>query len=129
MLPQVDRPGTLEKVITSLQAVLKLLRPFDDPDPWHRPTLNAGWVLDPATALFGDPLQPGYKKDPLGRVHLRGWVTRTSGIDTVIFTLPAGYRPSHYVYVSPLVISPLGVVSVDSGTTGVLNCKSFDTEG
>lgn len=37
---------------------------------------------------------PGFWKDPAGTVHLRGAAGRSSGAESVMFTLPAGYRPS-----------------------------------
>lgn len=53
------------------------------------PTLLNSWVN------YGIGLSPaGYYKDPYGRVHLKGTIksgTVTSG--TVLFTLPAGFRP------------------------------------
>jgi len=56
---------------------------------WQTPTLLNGWVN------FGSGYNSaGYWKDSFGVVHLRGLIksgTATAG--TVIFTLPAGYRP------------------------------------
>ena len=57
---------------------------------WQTPTLVNGWVN------YGSPYtSAGYTKDSNGVVHLRGLVksgATTTG--TVIFTLPAGYRPT-----------------------------------
>lgn len=36
----------------------------------------------------------GYTKDAFGFVHIKGCVKDGSSIPTIIFTLPAGYRPS-----------------------------------
>lgn len=36
----------------------------------------------------------GYVKDAFGFVHLKGVVKNGSSIPTIIFTLPAGYRPT-----------------------------------
>jgi hypothetical protein len=53
-------------------------------------------VLENAWLVFGSgDMDPGYMKDQLGFVHIRGHVkdgTTTPG--TTIFTLPTGYRPS-----------------------------------
>jgi hypothetical protein len=40
--------------------------------------------------------RPGYGKDPLGVVHLRG-AMRDGRCDTVALTLPTGLRPSHWL--------------------------------
>lgn len=96
MLPQVDRPGTLEKVITSLQAVLKLLRPFDEPNTWQNMKLQGDWAH--ASAPSGaDAHVPQYVVDPLGRVELRGWTITPSAASQVICQLPPGARPSRVV--------------------------------
>lgn len=50
------------------------------------PALLNSWVY------FGSNSQPGYYKDPFGRVHLRGFM-KSGTIGNAIFTLPAGYRP------------------------------------
>lgn len=56
---------------------------------WTAPTLLSGWVN------YGAPWAvAGYKKNTVGTVILKGFIkggTTTSG--TIIFTLPAGYRP------------------------------------
>jgi hypothetical protein len=53
------------------------------------PTLLGGW-----SDVAGAFARTGYFKDGMGIVHLRGMVRRTSGTQTVVFNLPAGYRPS-----------------------------------
>lgn len=56
-------------------------------EPWNTPTFLNSWLN------FGSGLNPaGYWKDTLGVVHLRGTVKCTTP-NTVIFNLPAGYRP------------------------------------
>jgi len=64
-------------------------------EDWIAPALLNSWV-NYNTATH----QPaGYYRDPLGIVRMRGAMkngTITSG--TVLFTLPAGYRPSKYIY-------------------------------
>jgi hypothetical protein len=55
---------------------------------WQTPTLQNGWVrYDPTTY---NP--PGYFKDSMGIVHLRGLV-KGGTIQATIFTMPAGYTP------------------------------------
>jgi hypothetical protein len=55
---------------------------------WLAPTLINSWAATGAPDVV-----PGYMKDSLGFVHLRGSIT--GGVNgTVAFTLPTGYRPS-----------------------------------
>jgi hypothetical protein len=56
-------------------------------EPWQTPTLENGWV--PFATGYNPP---GYFKDSMGIVHLRGLV-RSGKIGFSIFTLPIGYRP------------------------------------
>lgn len=63
-------------------------------EAWTAPTLVNSWV--PTTNVNYE--SPGYMKDQMGFVHLKG--TIESGITTTgttIFTLPVGYRPAKYV--------------------------------
>lgn len=57
---------------------------------WQNLTLLNSWVTSGA-ATHATPPTPGYYKDSLGRVHLRGVVD--NGTSTTIATLPVGYRP------------------------------------
>lgn len=57
---------------------------------WVTPTLAGTWVS------YGAANTPGYFKDSEGVVHLRGLV-KTGTINTTLFTLPAGYRPSRTI--------------------------------
>ncbi len=58
---------------------------------YQAPTFEGTW-----TDYGGTHAPVGYHKDCLGRVHLRGLVTDDGGApaQSVIFTLPEGYRPS-----------------------------------
>lgn len=86
----------------------------------------------------------GFRKDPQGRVYLRGMI-KSGSVNAVAFTLPAGYRPPATLYVtasvsiSPTVypcnlyIEPNGQVGIYPGTTGTpswvsLDGAFFDTE-
>jgi hypothetical protein len=55
-----------------------------------QPTFQNGW----ASADDGLFHKPGFMKDLTGRVSLRGRVSGAAATGGVIFTLPAGYRPS-----------------------------------
>lgn len=62
-------------------------------EAWKQLTFTEGW-----SNYSTDVFEPGsFRKDQLGIVHLRGLVTRASGVPalrTVIGVLPAGYRPA-----------------------------------
>ena len=61
------------------------------PEPWQPLAFDQRW------ANYGTGFEAaGYRKDQLGRVSLRGLVTRVDGLpgDEVIATLPPGYRPA-----------------------------------
>ena len=61
---------------------------------WQVPTLQNGWV-DYSAAYE----QTAYMKDSLGFVHVRGCMKNgTTTLGTLLFTLPAGYRPARAAY-------------------------------
>jgi hypothetical protein len=89
---------------------------------WTNLTLQNSWV-DYGGA---DTSVPGYYKDAIGRVHLRGSV-KSGNLALAIATLPAGYRPAGYVdipvvsasSVGPVVMVPcLIIISPVDGTIG-----------
>lgn len=128
MLPQVERPGTLEKVITALQAVLKFLAPYETPDTWHSIELLNGWYLEPWLGLYEDPMPAGYKKDPLGRVWLRGFLNGSAATSDKMLVLPAGYRPAHVIYTREIYILTDGTVFTNGAVPGYAMLDfSFDT--
>lgn len=123
-------------VITTLAQLVKFLDPFVRPVGWEKPTWGAGWQ-DYTVAL--DTYQnAAFKKDPLGRVHLRGLVERASGVGTTIMLLPAGHRPAKQKIFVVLGSGGVGrvdiqedgaVVYVSGGVTFLsLEGISFDTE-
>lgn len=64
------------------------------PDTWHGVTYTADWSTYTAVAGWG---AAQYRISPDRRVNLRGTVTPASAgwaTGSVIFTLPAGYRPA-----------------------------------
>lgn len=80
---------------------------------WQNATLQNGWVV------FGAPYPTnvGYMKDSLGFVHTRGLIkSGTATQNTVIFTLPIGYRPSFDLYIINAVAGNWGIVHI--GTNG-----------
>jgi hypothetical protein len=57
---------------------------------WTAPTLANSWV----NYSIGSDFAVGYRKDPTGRVWVRGTIKDgTAASGTVLFTLPTGYRP------------------------------------
>jgi len=55
---------------------------------WQTPTMENGWVRYSSTYNA-----PGYFKDSMGIVHLRGMI-KSGTIGRHAFTLPSGYRPA-----------------------------------
>ena len=61
---------------------------------WQTASLGNGWVNYGGTFATA-----AYMKDSLGFVHLKGAVkSGTTTVGTVLFTLPAGYRPAQDNY-------------------------------
>lgn len=77
---------------------------------WIAPTLVNSWIN------YGAPYDvAGYRKDSFGFVHLKGLIksgTATAG--TVLFTLPAGYRPGATGLFDAQSNGSLGRVDVNS---------------
>lgn len=84
------------------------------PESWKSLTasLAAGWV-DFGVAGFNPPQ---YRKDPQGRVWLRGGIKQTTPVaiaqSALLATLPAGYRPNNGVTVPLVSINGSSVVTV-----------------
>jgi hypothetical protein len=95
-------------------------------EAWHEigavgePAFENGW------ANYGNPdnVTGGFYKDPFGAVHLKGILS--AGPNSVIFTLPPGYRPGK-ILVLPvwrggaalLDIKPDGRVGMNYGAPGL----------
>lgn len=88
MFPQIGRPGTLEQVITGLEAVIKFLAPFKDQRKWQNIVLFSDWTRG---STAGKPAQ--LTMDGLGRVELRGEAKSGAGTSTTIGHVPLGMRP------------------------------------
>lgn len=75
--------------------------------PAYVPTFTAPTLLNGWTNYGGGFAAAGYYRDPFSRVHLKGLITGGSAASgTVLFSLPAGYRPSER-----LIFSPRGVIA------------------
>lgn len=80
-------------------------------ESWIAPSFTAGWG-NIGTGL----MTAGYYKNAAGQVHLRGVVVRSSGVATIIFNLPAAYRPS--LACQYAVSSNSAFAQVDVGSSG-----------
>jgi hypothetical protein len=106
-------------------------------DPWHyigtagQPAFQNGW-----TNLGAGSAACSYRKDPMGRVWVRGLAQGTSNV--VAFTLPVGYRPlANYSFDNLQAGGAAGTyVTVGTDGTVLVTCPSgtayldfsFDTE-
>lgn len=87
-LPQVDRPGTIEQIVTALQAVLKFLAPFYAQRAWQKLPFFSDWQ-DVAATVEG----ARFTVDPLGRVEIEGAARTILGTANTIAVLPIALRP------------------------------------
>lgn len=108
MLPQVERPGTFEKIVTSLRAVLKFLAPFEEQVVWSALPYFGAWVR----TTTAERMRPGVRLDPLGTVSLRGWVLNASGVGSTIAVLEQQHRPAERC--SFVVAAVQGAVRVEA---------------
>ena len=72
--------------LVSLKDIFNLLAPKKQ-DDWITPTLLNSWVASDTGRT------PKYMKDSMGFVHICGAV-KSGTLNTIVFGLPAGYRPS-----------------------------------
>lgn len=106
----------LDAFLTPLKAVIKFLQPFAQPEEWKTLPYNGDWRRLSATYQ-----EPGYLKNPLGRVELRGWAATLSGASATIAVLPIGYRPSVQCSVSTYYLA--------GAVTPTLARIDIDTDG
>lgn len=81
---------TVTSNATNITAITPVARRRDPGAGWTIATLQNSWVGDAGNG-------PSYYKAPDGMVHVRG-VARNGTADTVVFTLPVGYRPASAVH-------------------------------
>jgi hypothetical protein len=142
-LPDAARPQVadsqiqraLDTLATPLIEVIKFLTPFRQPEKWKPLPFDATWRNYTGAT---DRQRAAYKKDPLGRVYLRGLVERFSGAGTSVAILPVGYWPKNEtmftVYtntgVGRLDVQAVGNLFAVAGGTGFISLDgiSFDTE-
>lgn len=84
-----------DSITNVLRSVLNFLQPFVQSDKWHLvgrdPAFGSGWQNYAGGGTFQ---LAAFRKNPLGRVELRGLVARASGSVDTILVLPQGYRPA-----------------------------------
>jgi hypothetical protein len=74
------------------------------------PTLLNSWAnYSPGSG--GNWEQAGYWKDASGVVHIRGFV-KSGTINTAVFTLPTGYRPTQDIHLATISNDALGKLQV-----------------
>ena len=144
-IPEASQPrvndGNVQRafdlLFVPLREVIRFLQPFVQAEKWKNATLLNSW------ANFGTSYDNAqYRKDPLGRVYLRGLVKRTvAGFSVPVFILPTNYRPDKILLFSTvgnnkfarLDINPDGsviIAAADSATPEAflsLDGVSFDT--
>lgn len=83
---------------------------IEDQQAWQVPTLLNSWVN------FGSGYETaGYMKDSLGFVHIKGFIKNgTTVLGTVIFNLPAGYRPGGIQRYATHANNTYGAIEVDT---------------
>ena len=126
----------LEGLFIPLRDVVRFLQPYVQPQPWARVEFTSSWTSEG----FGTTAQiVEHRKDPLGRVHLRGVAKRT-GASNDMFQLPEGERPPRTLLCAMssnslfalVQVATSGMVTYVSGgdpTVWVsLSGLSFDTE-
>lgn len=89
-VPDAATQRIITAIVTSLQAVLKFLKPYAEPEPWKPLPLESD-VSNYSTAYQ----VAQYRKDAFGRVHVRAEVAVTGahGGNHVLAVLPVNYRP------------------------------------
>lgn len=90
---------------------------------WTVPTLLNGWVA------YGSGWRgPGFYKDAMGWVHLRGLV-KSGAVNTIMFNLPDGYRINSSEMFSCVASGGAGTARVDvmGDGTGAVKCTSLGT--
>jgi hypothetical protein len=112
--------GALAAQISALQSDVLNAKAASTAPAWVAPVLNTGWRNFESAGLWQ---VAGYTKDAMGFVHLRGMVTRESGSDDVILTLPEGYRPEKQEMFPQAISANWGRVTVYPD--GTVHCPSM----
>lgn len=98
---------------TGLQAALDAKADDIASPTWTAPTLLNSWVNYGSDGAGNNYSPAGYYKDQFGRVYLRGMIrSGTATSETVLFTLPTGFRPGFRILFDTQSDSILGRVDV-----------------
>jgi hypothetical protein len=104
-IPEVDRDNTFSNEQSFTNPIVL------DGEGWNTPTLLNGWVN-----YGGSFHEARYRKLPSGLVEVRGLIKDgTTTSLTVLFNLPAGYRPAAQLIFATLNSSNLGRMDVTAG--------------
>jgi hypothetical protein len=97
---------------------------------WTAPTLAGFWADEGSGTYYS----PGYYKDAMGWVRLRGAI-KSGGSNTTAFTLPTGYRPTKAILnvargasgISEIRVNADGTVvpTVITGGTGIISLENI----
>ena len=147
-LPQAAQPRVTDSnvqrafdlLFVPLREVVRFLQPYVQQEKWTNVSFLNSWTN--FSTSYGTAQ---YRKDPLGRVHLRGLVKRTVAgyAGQPIFILPTGHRPAkNLLFVAVgnnrfarVDVQPSGVVEVALGDSATpesflsLDGISFEAEG
>lgn len=133
MLRQIDDPNTrrlLELTLLNIDILKDSLSAVEDPDSfeWIDAVLENGWVQ-----YSDDNNLPKYTKLSNGIVLLKGMISSgTTTAGTVLFTLPAGYRPdriSNYSTISGGAIASFDVLPTGDVVIGAGANTNFSLDG
>lgn len=75
---------------------------------WQSLSFNTGW------GDYGAPYQTGQYKRVGDFVFLRGLVKRSSGVATIIATLPSGYRPAAFCHAATTSSNAFAEIDINS---------------
>jgi hypothetical protein len=115
--------------VTSVRAVLDFLAPYVNPEGWQYVTFLNSW-----TDYGVSWNRAQFRKDPTGRVWVRGLVKRTTaGYTPPIFVLPVNYRPKKiHIFntignnnYSRIDVGADGVVALSASASGSATPEAF----
>lgn len=116
--------GTSDTTLSSQNAVKTYVdAKVGTQEAWIAPTLLNSWANYGGTASTA-----GYMKDNMGFVHLKGLV-KTGTPGTVLFTLPAGYRPGAYLRIAVIASGSYGNLDIETSGNITISVGSSNFTG
>ncbi|MFB6364462.1 hypothetical protein ACFCP7_10410 [Paenibacillus elgii] len=130
---EAARPANMKSVVDTLAAghadmaarvgALEITRAQRVQPQWIAPTLLNGWVNSTGTP------PASYMKDEMGFVHLRGNIRGGAvAVNTPLFRLPVGYRPSGTLYIPTVSNSSFATIFIYADGTVGLNTGGSSTD-